>query len=68
MVKKYQKPDNRGEISCKKKNLSQTKEIPDLFNIIQSSLTLITLREDNLNLTTLANNSILFMHLKHMDI
>lgn len=68
LAKKYQRPDNGRETSCRQKNLLKIWEIPHLSNIIYFSSTSITFKSNNQSLIVLANNPVLYMHIKHIDI
>lgn len=68
MAEKYQRPDNREEISCEQENLPQIGEIPDLSDTIELSLISITLKDNNQKSIALANNPILYTCIKHIDI
>lgn len=67
-AKQYQRPGNRGEIIHKQENIPQIRVIPNLLDTIHSSSTLIILKANNQSLIVLANNLVLYMHTKHIDI
>ncbi len=67
-TEQYRRLDNRREITHKQESLPQIRVIPNLSDIIQSSSTPITLKGDNQSSIALANNHILHMRTKHINI